>query len=224
MRIEMNNFVALLERKQIKNINLRIQRTGEVKISAPIKMPLDIIRSFLQHKCSWIERQRYRLLQLNTTIPQKLVAGEHIPFQGIQYELQLHKIDTNPYIELKDNQIHFFVKPEATASYKELVLIKWYRLQMENILPGLINKWQAIMNVTVNQVKIKRMKSRWGSCHPIKKHITLNLRLIEKPSICLEYVIVHELVHLFETGHNKRFYTLMSYYLPDWKKIKNLLH
>lgn len=223
MRIEMSGFSVMLQRKKVKNINLRIKRTGELQISAPIKTPIDTICRFLHQKRSWIEMHQYRLLQLDQECPQQLISGEYIPFQGIKYELQLHETHTNHHIELRDNQIHFFVRSNASQSHKELLPTKWYRTQMEKIFPPLFDKWQANMNVTVNQISIKQMKSRWGSCHPIKKHITLNLRLIEKPLICLEYVIVHELVHLFEASHNQRFYALMSYYLPDWKQIKKQL-
>jgi predicted metal-dependent hydrolase len=223
MLIEMNGFSVTLQRKCVKNINLRIRRSGEVQISAPIKTPIDVIHSFLHHKRSWIEMHRYRLRQLEQQVPQNLIVGEYIDFQGTKYVLHLHEIQTNQRIELNENQIHFFVKPGASQSHKELLLTKWYRSKMEQFLPPLFDKWQSIMGVTGTQVSIKRMKSRWGTCHPIKKHITLNLQLIEKPSICLEYVIVHELVHLFEASHNQRFYALMSHYLPDWKQIKKQL-
>lgn len=221
--IEMGGFSVLLQRKLVKNINLRISRTGEVQISAPIKTPLDTIHSFLHDKHSWIERHRCRLQQLKQEKSQNLMAGEYIHFQGKKYALLLHETPAKQRIQLNGNQIHFFLKPGTNHRYKELLLTNWYRTQMEEFLPPLLDKWQAIMEITINKVSIKRMNSRWGSCNPTKKNISLNLRLIEKPLICLEYVIVHEFTHLFEINHNKRFYALMSYYLPDWKQIKKQL-
>lgn len=219
----MNGFSVTLQRKRVKNINLRVRYTGEVQLSAPTKMPMSIIHSFLEDKRSWIEKHRHRIQELEQKTPQNLITGEYVNFQGTKYELQLHKTPTKQRIELKGNQVHLFLKSGISQASKELLLMKWYRSQMELCLPPLFNKWQLIMGVTVNKITIKRMKSRWGSCEPIKKHITLNLRLIEKPLICLEYVIVHELVHLFETSHNQRFYALMSHYLPNWKEIKKQL-
>lgn len=223
MLIEMDGFSVTLQRKRVKNINLRIGRTGEVQISAPIKTPLTVIHNFLNCKHSWIEMHRHRLLQMAPESHKKLISGEYIDFQGRKYQLQVHETQTSQHIALRENQIHFFVKPCISQAHKELLLTQWYRAQIKTVYPPLIEKWQSIMGVSVNQISIKKMKSRWGSCHPIKKHITLNLRLIEKPVRCLEYVIVHELVHLFEASHNQRFYALMSHYLPDWQHIKKQL-
>jgi predicted metal-dependent hydrolase len=223
MLIEMSGFSVLLQRKRVKNINLRIKRSGEIQVSAPMKTPIDTIHGFIHHKRSWIEMHRSRLQQVKQAADQHLIAGEFIPFQGINYGMHLHETSTNQRIQLNENQIHFFVKRGASQADKERLLTKWYRHQMDDILPPLLDKWQSIMGVTVNQVSIRRMTSRWGSCHPTKKNITLNLRLIEKPLRCLEYVIVHELVHLFEVRHNQRFYALMTHYLSDWKQIKKQL-
>lgn len=225
MIIEMDGFSVILQRKRIKNINLRVRRNGEVQLSAPLKTPLNVIYDFLQHKCSWIELHRSRLQQLEPEVEmaQKLQTGEYVPFQGVAYVLQLHETGAKQQIVLKDNQIHFFIKPRASLASKQELLAQWYQAQMQLCLPELFDKWQSVIGVRANKVSIRKMKSRWGSCHPIKKHITINLRLVEKPVICLEYVIVHELVHLLEASHNARFYALMQRYMPDWKQIKNQL-
>jgi predicted metal-dependent hydrolase len=223
MHIEISDLSVSIQRKRIKNINLRIKRTGEVQISAPVKTPIEVIRRFLHNKRTWIEMHRYRLLQLEQEQPQQVMAGEYVNFLGTKYPLQLHETDKNQRIELKENQLHLYVKPKTSQVHKQDLLKKWYHSQMQQYVPSLLNKWQSIMGVTVNKISIKHMKSRWGSCNPVKKNITLNLCLIEKPLICLEYVIVHELVHLFESSHNQHFYALMSHYLPHWKQIKKQL-
>lgn len=223
MLIEISDCSVTLQRKRVKNINLRIKRSGEVQVSAPHNMPIDMIQNFLHQKQAWIAEHQQRLLQLHQAVNQDLNTGNYIHFQGIKYKLHVFETQTHQQIQLQDNQIHFYVKPQASRQQKEVLLTKWYRKEMENILPALMTKWQARMGVTIHQMSIKRMKSRWGSCQPQTKHITLNLRLIEKPVCCLEYVIVHELVHLFEASHNQRFYKLMSDYLPNWKEIRKLL-
>lgn len=98
-----------------------------------------------------------------------------------------------------------------------------HREQMKALLPPLFEKWEAIIDVKANAWGIKAMKTRWGSCNTIKKRIWINLHLIHKPRICLEYVLVHELVHLLEPSHNKRFYALMTEFMPEWKEHKRLL-
>ena len=223
MLIEINDFAVTLQRKRVKNINLRIDRSGAVQISAPLRMSMDVIQRFLQEKTTWIEMHRQRLQQLEQTSTKNINPGEYIYFQGIKYAVHLFESPSFQTVQLHENQIHFYVKPTANAAQKERMLAKWYRSQMEKILPPLLDKWQTIMGVVANQVSIKCMKSRWGSCHPTKKDITFNLRLIEKPLTCIEYVVVHELVHLFEASHNKRFYALMSHYLPEWKQIRKQL-
>lgn len=223
MLIEMSGFSIRVQKKQIKNINLRISRAGEVQVSAPIKTPMNVIYSFLHGKSAWIEHHRSRLVHQKIQRLQHWITGEYIPFQGVNYELIVRETHETTHIELDGEQLFLYVPPNATNELKEQLVQRWYYLQMEHCLPALFVKWQSIMNVQANQIKIKRMTSRWGSCHPIKKNITLNLRLIEKPLICLEYVIVHELVHLSEASHNHRFHALMSHYLPNWKEIKKQL-
>lgn len=219
----MPGFSVTLHRKRIKNINLRIRRTGEVQISAPVKTPMSVIYNFLNDKQTWIERHRSRLQQLDRQALQYLLTGEYINFLGKCYDLVVHESTTHQRIELTETQLHLFVKPNANQASTQQLLTKWYHTQMQQYLPSLLSKWQIVIGVTVIKVSIKRMKSRWGSCHPIKKHISLNLRLMEKPLPCLEYVIVHELVHLLEASHNHRFYALMSQFMPNWQEQKNLL-
>jgi len=219
MIIQISGLPVTLKRKRVKNINLRIQHTGAVHVSAPLKMPLQIIYGFLEGKRLWIEKHHSKLKQSEQRI---LASGESIYFKGIAYKLQIH-VHIKQRVELTERQIHIFAKPEVTQLDKRALLTKWYRTQMQQCLPPLLERWESVIDVTAHKVTIKQMRTRWGSCHPIKKHISLNLRLIEKPLICLEYVVVHELVHLLEASHNQRFYALMNYFLPNWQEIKKML-
>ncbi len=222
MLIEMDGFAVKLQRKQIKNINLRIKKTGEVQVSAPMKTSIDLIHTFLAEKEIWIKKHRHHLLQHNVSSPD-LTSGAKIQFKGETYPLFLHEIDTNERIEFNHSRFDFFVKQQSTFSQRALLFEKWCRLQMIQSCEPLFIRWKTILNVDSISLSIKKMKSRWGSCHPIKKHVTLNLKLIEKHPSCLEYVIVHELMHLFEPSHNHRFHALMTHYFPDWKVIKKQL-
>ena len=168
----MATFDAYLSRKRIKNINLRIDRQGTVKVSAPLQCPLNTIQQFLLNKQAWILAHQNRLRQ--HPLPTKQVTHEQ-------------------------------------------------KQRLQNVLPPLIQKWQAIVGVQANQWNVRAMTSRWGSCHPTKKRICLNAHLIHYPLVCLEYVLVHELVHLLEASHNQRFHALMSQFMPEWKAYKKLL-
>ncbi len=221
--ILLNGLIVRFQRKQIKNINLRIKSSGEVSLSAPHKTSMKDILRFLQSKEVWIKTNRLRIQNCIKNKRLQLITGEYIPFLGAKYQLVVHESLQKEHIELIHQDIHLFIREHHSQAAKERLLRKWYFLQMQKHISLLIGKWQDIMGVSIHKVSIKLMRSIWGSCQAIKKHITLNLRLIEKPLECLEYVIVHELVHLFERGHNQRFYNLMTKYLPNWKEMKKLL-
>lgn len=224
MNIKIDDFIVTLQRKRIKNINLRIKSSGEVQVSAPLRTPIHIIEDFLLSKLSWIKKHHARLLQINQHMPTSFITGTYFHYLGKKYSLKVYENDSKTFIQIKNQEIQLHVLPETSQSAQQLLIQDWYHDQMQKILTPLLEKWQSIMQVSINKLTIKNMKSRWGSCHHVKKHISLNLRLIEKPLICLEYVLVHELVHLFEPSHNNRFYKFMDYYLPKWKQIRKELN
>lgn len=221
MQLELDGLPITLLRKRIKHLNLRIHQTGTVQISAPLALPLDKVYHFLNDKRAWIEFHRQRLLQREPmTITKTLQPGEKLFFLGHALSIHIHETLRKNHIISDHNALHFFIKPELTLEKKQALLKRWYREQMQSRLPDLFKKWEFIIGVHAHTYTIKLMKTRWGSCHPSQKRISLNLKLIEKPLICLEYVIVHELIHLLEASHNKRFYALMSQFMPEWKQVK----
>jgi len=213
---------VLLARKRIKNINLRMDRTGNIKVSAPFKIPLSSIHRFLEEKRSWIMRHRERLLAKPTQPLYQYDSGELHWFMGESYPVIFQQHSQRQMVLFHDNQISCYVK-DTTKAAKQGLLEQWYRAQMKALLPALIQKWQPIMGVQVAQWGIKIMKTRWGSCNPRQKRIWLNLTLIKKPLVCLEYVLVHEMVHLLEASHNARFYALMSQFMPEWRAYQKQL-
>ncbi len=221
--IEMDGLTVTLVRKRVKNLNLRINASGEVQISAPLRFPLDLIHRYLQEKREWIDTHRRRLQSRVSTLPQTLTTGELLPFLGHHYELTVYAQLKHHRIEIDSTRLHLFAKADATFAEKNVLLQHWYRSQMLNVLPELIQKWEAIIGVHANAWGVRAMKTRWGSCNTLKKRIWLNLKLIQKPLPCLESVIVHELVHLLEASHNKRFYALMSQFMPDWETYRHYL-
>lgn len=225
MQIDVDGLTITVSRKKIKNLNLRIHPTGDVHVSIPWRMPLDGAFHFIQNKRGWIENHRQRLLNTASSMPKEplLQTGDTIYLLGQRIELNIHQTLQKNYVHFEQNRLHCYMTSPSTLEQKQQVINQWYREQMSLQLPELFKKWEAIIGVHVNQYGIKLMKTRWGSCNTTHKRIWLNLRLIHKPLICLEYVIAHELVHLLEPSHNKRFHALMTQFLPDWKSIKNLL-
>lgn len=218
--IEIDGIVVEILRKPIKNLHLRVYPpNGQVKVSAPMRFHLEAIRQQLEAKLSWIHHQRKRLsIQLPS-----FTSGELSYFLGKAYTLLVIESNSRPHIQLEENIIYCHIKPESTLIEKEQLFQHWYRQQMKQLLPPLISKWEPIIGVKVHHWGIKIMKTRWGSCNIHAHRIWLNLNLIKKPLSCLEYVLVHELIHLLEAGHNKRFYALMDKFLPDWRHREMVL-
>ncbi|WP_133128508.1 M48 family metallopeptidase [Legionella nagasakiensis] len=223
MMIEMDGYSVELIRKRIKNINLRINTKGQVKVSVPMRCSDAEVYHFLQDRHEWIDRHRKRLNASQTHKIPQLTSGEQLFFLGKAYELQIYP-DSNKKSVVQDEQfIHCHIKSGATIIDKRLLLKTWYRQQMKSTLPALIKKWEPLIGVQINDWGIKTMRTRWGSCNIRVKRIWLNSTLIQKPLECLEYVLVHEMVHLLEASHNKRFYQLMSTFMPEWLTHKKQL-
>ncbi|WP_028388578.1 M48 family metallopeptidase [Legionella fairfieldensis] len=222
--LEIDGILIEILRKPIKNIHLRIYPPhGEIKMSVPCQLSWDLIHKQLETKREWIHAQRARLKEQVPVPPLLFATGETILFLGTNHALTVHETKNREKILLVDKTIHCFIHSQSTIVKKQQLLQNWYRQQMKAFLPSLIAKWESIIGVKVNSWGIKTMKTRWGSCNTDKKRIWLNLNLIKKPLACLEYVLVHELVHLLEAGHNKRFYNFMDQFLPAWQENKRQL-
>ncbi len=222
-QLELDGIFIEIIRKRVKNLTLRIYPPdGRVAVSVPLKLRLDLIVTQLKSKLDWIHKQRARLKAVE--IPLKTFeSGEMHSFMGKSYPLLIHQAKSRKRVLFENETLHCFLEPDLTLREKEAILENWYRQQMKALLPALIAKWEPIIGVSVNSWGIKLMKTRWGSCNPLKRRIWLNLNLIKKPVACLEYVVVHELVHILEASHNKRFYAFMDQFLPQWRDIKTLL-
>ncbi|MBA2711654.1 MAG: M48 family metallopeptidase [Tatlockia sp.] len=222
-QLELDGIFIEIVRKPVKNLTLRIYSPdGRVTVSAPLKLRMELIETQIIAKLEWIHKQRTRL-KTDAVPLSNFESGEMYSFMGKSYPLLIHQAKRRVKVCLEDETLHCFLQPNLTLREKEAVLEGWYREKMKEQLPALIAKWEPIIGVSVSNWGIRVMKTRWGSCNPLKKRIWLNLNLIKKPLACLEYVLVHELVHILEASHNKRFYALMDKFLPQWRVIKTLL-
>lgn len=223
MIIDFDGIPIEILRKPIKNMNLRIYPHGEVKVSAPLKFNDTLILKFLNEKSGWIRVQYERMKARAIATPSALKTGASVPFMGKNYLLIIEEHHGPSKVQLQDELLRCFVKAGSSELLIQKLLERWYKREMAAILPELIRHWEAIIGVSVNEWGIKKMKTRWGSCNTRAHRIWLNLNLIKKPLICLEYVLVHELVHLLEASHNKRFHTLMTHFMPQWREYQILL-
>ncbi len=224
MIIEFDGIPIEIIKKRVKNMNLRIYPPdGTVKISVPFRFNEQLIRQSLSEKREWIHTHRERIRNRPKMTPTQLQTGSSIPFLGENYLFIVEENQNAPQIQITESIVHCFAPPSSTEADHQRLLDQWYKKQMQNLLPELIVHWETIIGVKVREWGIKKMKSRWGSCNTKAARIWLNLHLIKKPQICLEYVLVHELVHLLEARHNKRFYNFMTQFMPKWREYEHLL-
>ena len=154
-----------------------------------------------------------------------MVSGESHYFQGRRYRLRLIKKDGTPKVIRRNNStLELQVRPETTANGRERILQQWYRQHLRELIPTLLEKWQTVLGVHVNEFGIKKMKTKWGTCNIEARRIWINLELAKKPVACLEYIVVHELTHLLERNHNERFIAIMDRHLPAWRMNRQELN
>lgn len=224
-RLQLGNIAIDVVQKDIKNIHLSVYPpTGRVRISAPTRMDLDTIRVFAISKLSWIKKQQTKLRNQAREAPREFLNRESHYFNGKRYLLQIAERDAPPRVELKHRKIELHVRPQSSNEKMKSILDEWYRQQLKGSLPALIQKWEKKMNVRVNEFGIKKMRTKWGTCNRDAKRIWLNLELAKKPGECLEYIVVHEMVHLLERNHNDRFVSHMNKFMPKWRFYKEELN
>lgn len=217
-RIQLGEVVADVTYKAIKNIHLSVYPpNGAVRISAPVRMSLDSIRVFALSKLVWIREQQRKMREQQRETPREYLNRESHYFRGQRYLLRIIQRDATPKVEISGSELILQVRPGADAAKREAVLDDWYRGQIKQTIAPLRESWQPLLGVQAARVMVQRMKTRWGSCNPDTRIIRINLELIKKPPECLEYILVHELTHLIEPTHNRRFVALMDLHMPKWR-------
>jgi len=224
-QIELGDISVDVVLKDIKNIHLSVYPpTGKVRIAAPLRMDIDTIRVFAITKLGWIKSQQQKLREQQRETPREYLDRESHYVWGKRYLLQLVEKDAAPEVELKHNKIRLQIRPASSDGRKQEILEAWYRERLKEAIPALIAKWEPLIGVKVERFFVQRMKTKWGSCSPRSKSIRLNAELAKKPPECLEYIVVHEMVHLLEPTHNSHFITLMDRFMPKWRFYKDELN
>ena len=212
-------------KKDIKNIHLSVHPpTGRVRIAAPLRMDVDTIRVFAITKLGWIKRQQQKLRAQEREARREYLERESHYVWGKRYLLKVIEKDVAPAVELRHNRMVLQIHPASIDGKKQAVLEDWYREKVREAVPRVITKWQPLMGVEVDRFFVQRMKTKWGSCNPGSKSIRLNTDLAKKPRECLEYIVVHEMVHLLERTHNSRFVALMDRFMPRWQLYRDELN
>lgn len=225
-QIEVGNISIEVVKKNIKNIHLAVYPpNGRVRLAAPEGVNDETLRLYTISKLAWIKRQQRKFeLQVRQS-ERKYIQRESHYFFGKRYLLRVIEKNKPPQVTVSNKTyIELQVRPGASLEQRQSILNEWYRAELKKLIPELISKWESKMGVIVEEWGVKQMKTKWGTCNIEKGKIWLNLELAKKPVQCLEYIVVHEMVHLLERKHNDIFLAYMNKYLPKWKTLKDELN
>jgi predicted metal-dependent hydrolase len=211
--------------KDIKNVHLSVHPpTGRVRIAAPEHMDIAKIRLFALLKLDWIKRHQKGFRAQERETPREYVDRESHYLWGRRYLLRIHEVEAAPNIQLSPSKMHLRVRPHSGVEKRRAILADFYREQVRLEAPPLIAKWSRILAATPDRLYVQQMRTKWGSCNPRARSIRLNTELAKKPKHCLEYIVLHEMVHLRIPRHGSKFVSLMDTYMPEWRVYRDELN
>ena len=215
-----------VHRKRIRHLYLRVgPPDGRLRVSAPLRIGDDSIRQAVAKRMPWVRRQQEKQRQRERESDRAFASGEHHFVEGIACVLNVTTHEGPPHIGLMgDSTLEMRVRPGTGRDERADLLAAWYRERLKTSIPRLIAAWEPFMGVSVKEWRIRKMSTRWGSCSVRNGRIWLSLELAKKPMRCLEYVVVHEMAHLIEPAHNRRFWGILDRYMPDWRMRRDELN
>lgn len=224
--VKVGGIEAVVLYKPVKNLHLNVlPPVGKVRVAAPQNMNDDAIRTFLATRISWIKKMQANFKGQERQTPREYVSGETHYLFGNKYKLEVAKIERLSSVSIKGkSKILLYIKHKTDVLKREQIMQDWYRVELRNVLDKSVVKWENKIGVKISDWGIRRMKTRWGTCNHKQKNIWFNLELAKKPLSCIEYVIVHELLHLIEEKHSEKFVKLLTQYLPKWQNEKEELN
>lgn len=213
-------------RKDIKHLHLGVYPpAGRVRVAAPTRLADDTLRLAVVTRLGWIRRQRARFEGQSRQSEREMVAGEAHYFQGRRYRLAVVERPGRPEVRLAKNAtMELLVPPGTSAEGRRRALDAWYRTHLRERIPQIVAEWEPKLGVRVDDWRLKRMKTRWGTCNTSAGRIWINVELAKKPALCLDFIVVHEMVHLLERHHSERFHDIMNRAMPQWRRHRAALN
>lgn len=221
-QITVSGLTVDVVRKDIKNLHLAVYPpAGRIRVAAPLRVSDDAVRLAVISRLAWIKQQRSKFTHQARQSEREYVSGESHYFQGQRYRLNVIYQTGMARVAIRNKStLDLYVRENSDQAQREKVLLAWYRQQLKALIPPLIAHWEAVIGVKVADWQVKKMKTKWGTCNIAAGRIWLNLELAKKSVQCLEYIIVHEMVHLLERHHNDRFITLLEAHYPSWREAR----
>ena len=213
-----------VHRKDVKNLNITVHPPlGDVRVSAPLDMSETSVRMAIIGRLAWIKKQQADFNEQRRQSKREMMSGESHYLWGKHYRLNVIERHGKHVIKKHGRWLGLYVSPNSTVDNRRKVIEEFYRSELKIALDELLVEWQKRLQVKMNAYGIRKMKTKWGSCNTDAARTLFNLELAKKPYECLEYIVVHELVHLLVRTHNDEFKALMDLHVPDWKQRKALL-
>ena len=229
MQLTIGSLDIQLQRKIIKHLHISVMPPdGQIRVAAPESMTETAIRMAVIHRIPWIRKQQANFAKQVRQSTREMISGETHYLWGRRYRLEVIELDATQSIvsrvKLKGGKLILTVSIGTSTADKLKVLNEYYRTRLKARAPNLIHKWSEQLDVTTSNWQVQKMKTKWGSCNIEEGRILLNLELAKKPLPCLEYIIVHELLHFKERQHSDRFKALLDTQIPDWRSRRDLLN
>ncbi|MFM2035010.1 MAG: hypothetical protein RL459_275 [Pseudomonadota bacterium] len=219
--IQLGGITVVMECKAIKNVHLTVHPPdGRVSLVAPMGTRLEVARAYAISKLGWIRQQQARLSAQAREAPRQLVDRESHDVWGRRHLLTVVEAPVKPHIKLDHKRITLTVRPGHDQTRRAQVMHDWHKSLLHGLVPQLIARWSPRLGVQVSGYFLQRMKTKWGSCNHHAGHIRLNTELVKKPKDLVEYVVVHEMLHLLEPTHNDRFVALLDQHWPQWRESR----
>ena len=219
--IQIGEISIQVTRKAIKNVHLSVHPPdGRVTLAAPTTTRLDVARAYAISRLGWIREQQEKLRNQARETPRQFIERESHFIWGRRHLMTIKYAEAKPFVALDHKRITLTVRPGANAEKRAEIIHEWHKSLLHEVVPSIIQKWQPKLKVHVSSYFLQRMKTKWGSCNHRDCHIRLNTELVKKPKDLLEYVIVHEMVHLLEPTHSERFIAILQKHYPTWREAR----
>src|ERR1019366_5726493 len=219
--IEVGEIAIAVRRKDIKHVHLSVHPpSGRVTLVAPRGTRPEVARAYALSKLGWIRDQQAKLRGQARETPREFVERESHYLWGRRYLLSIRQKEAKPSVRLDHRRILLTIRPGSSRPKREAVMHDWHKSLLHDALPKLIQKWETRLGVEVSGYFLQRMKTKWGSCNHRARNIRLNTELVKKPKDLMEYVLVHEMLHLIAPTHSEQFLALMSKHYPAWREAR----
>ncbi|WLT30874.1 M48 family metallopeptidase [Geothrix sp. PMB-07] len=219
--IRIGEIAIAVTRKDVKHVHLSVHPpNGRVTLVAPLATRLEVARAYAASKLAWIRVQQEKLRNQERETPRRFVTRETHYLWGRRYLLSVQEVDAKPRVSLDHRRVTLSVRPGSSQAKRAEIMHEWHKALLHDLVPVIIRKWEKRLGISVGAYFLQRMKTKWGSCNPKARHIRLNTELVKKPKDLLEYVIVHEMIHLIEPTHSERFLVLLSEHFPIWREAR----